>query len=216
MRPVMIVFAKAPVPGRVKTRLRLAPEAAAALHSAFVLDTLETVQTLGFDVELHNDISTSAWPGWGFPRRVQHEGDLGLKMLKALTEALVRGHPRAAIVGSDSPDLPPEYLTRLMAPGTDVALGPTEDGGYYAIAASRVGERMFSAVRWSTAHALDDTVEACRRAGLSTRLGDRWYDVDDAEALERLARSPRLGQRSRAALESLAAVRFGPTAVKPA
>ncbi len=193
MRPVIMVFAKAPVPGRVKTRLvqPLTPDQAAALHDALVRDTVQRLQALTeFDVELHTDIPAPVWLDLTVRKRLQHEGDLGLKMLKALTSALDRGHPRAMIVGSDSPGLPPAFIRELLSSSADIAIGPAEDGGYYAIAATRVHPRMFDAVRWSTSEALAGTLTACEACGLTTALGPAWFDVDTPDDLERLRELP--------------------------
>ena len=78
MRPVIMLFAKAPLAGRVKTRLTppLPPELAARLHDAFVLDTLESLHSLdkSADVELHTDIPTDAWAGIAVPPNRIAEG----------------------------------------------------------------------------------------------------------------------------------------------
>ena len=208
MRPVIMLFAKAPVPGRVKTRLvpPLTPAVAASLHAAFVRDTLESLETLTaiVDVELHTDIVTDAWRDIVVPRQLQHEGDLGLKMLKALAGALDRGHSPAFVLGSDSPSLPPAHLHTLMRLNADISLGPTEDGGYYAIGATRVHPDLFAGVRWSTPHTLNDTVHACAECGLTTELGAAWFDVDDPPDLERLRNSPRIPRNTAAALDDIA------------
>jgi rSAM/selenodomain-associated transferase 1 len=207
MRPVIIVFAKAPVPGRVKTRLipPLTTQMAVSLHSAFVRDTLESLVSVTerADIELHTDIETDAWPDIRVPRRVQYEGNLGLKMLKALSWALHRGHPRALILGSDSPNLPLSHLEALLDLDTHIALGPAEDGGYFAIAATRVDDEMFNGVRWSTAHALQDTVRACAECGLMVGLGPAWFDVDDASGLHRLAASSKIPRHTARMLETI-------------
>jgi rSAM/selenodomain-associated transferase 1 len=190
MRPVIIVFAKAPTPGRVKTRLipPLDAEGAAALHSAFVLDTIESLQSLTpiADLELHTDTETAAWEGVPVPRRVQHEGYLGLKMLKALGAALERGHPRAFIFGSDSPNLPIGHVRALLDLDADLVFGPADDGGYYAIGARRVRPEIFAGVRWSTPYALGDTIRSAEACGLTTVNGPGWFDIDDASGLDRL------------------------------
>ena len=206
MRPVIVLFAKAPLAGRVKTRLSppLPPELAARLHDAFVRDTLESLHSLdnSADVELHTDIPTDAWGDIAVPRKVQHEGDLGLKMLQALDDALKTGRERVMIVGSDSPTLPVSHLELLLRAQDDVALGPTLDGGFYAIACTRVHPRMFDGVRWSAADTLDRTVRAIRACGLTVTQGAAWYDVDTPEDLERLASDPRLSPRTAAVLEA--------------
>jgi rSAM/selenodomain-associated transferase 1 len=206
MRPVIVLFAKAPLAGRVKTRLSppLTAALAARLHDAFVRDTLESLHSLDnfADLELHTDTPTDAWADSEVPRKLQHEGDLGLKMLQALDEALKSGRERAMIVGSDSPTLPPDHLNSLLRAPEDVALGPTLDGGFYAIACTRVHSRMFDGVVWSAPDTLDRTVRAVHACGMSVAQGAAWYDVDTREDLERLASDPRLSPRTAAVLEA--------------
>jgi len=196
MPPAIILFAKAPVAGRVKTRLepRLGRAGTVKLHDAFVRDAIAMLLSLagGAAIELHTDIETDAWLEAPVTRKLQCAGDLGLKMFHALDAALAEGRPRACIVGSDAPTLPEAYLQELLAGNSDVALGPAEDGGYYAIACRRVHPKMFSGVEWSTAHTLQQTVEAAKRCGLTVELGRSWYDVDKYADVERLLRSPDL------------------------
>ena len=210
MRPVILVFAKAPIPGRVKTRLHtdLTPEQAARLHKAFVFDTLESLNQLSAraDIELHSDVPTDEWP---LSYRLQAAGDLGERMLFACAEALAAGRPRVMIVGADSPTLPVAHLQRLFAAEQDVALGPTEDGGYYAIACRRVDPAMFAGVAWSTAETLAQTVAACHRAGLTTALGEPWWDVDSGEDLARLRQEKSLPPHTRAIMEHVARLKTG-------
>lgn len=207
MRPVIIVFAKAPLPGRVKTRLipPLTPDDAVELHLAFVRDTLESLVSLTgqADIELHTDIETDAWNDMQVPRRIQYEGDLGLKMLKALSSALDRGHPQAMILGSDSPSLPVSHVQAILDLDSDIALGPADDGGYYAIAARRTTGELFSGVRWSTPNALQDTMWSCLAAGLSCQLGPAWFDVDDEAGLWHLRASLLVPRHTALALETI-------------
>lgn len=186
MPAVIIVFAKAPAAGAVKTRLRgaVTAEQAADLHRAFAADTLEKAAHLGADVELHTDVPTSAWPKVD---RLQCPGDLGARMLHALTEALGRGYSQAMILGSDSPTLPAAHLRTLLESQADVALGPCEDGGYYAIACRRVHPKMFDGVAWGRPRALEQTVASAKRNGLRVETGATWYDVDEPADLQRLA-----------------------------
>lgn len=186
VHPLVIVFAKAPIPGRVKTRLQSALTAneAARLHEQFVAQTLEIVK--GFPrVELHSDVETDAWPEFTGARRLQGAGDLGARLIQALGDKTA---PVVMVVGSDAPTLPVEYLQELLASHRDVALGPAEDGGYYAIAARKTHPDMFANVRWSTEYALRDTVAACESAGLTVGLGRTWWDVDEPADLARLQR----------------------------
>ncbi len=201
MQPVIIVFAKAPVAGEVKTRLQLPPAQAAALHVAFVNDTLAMLRTIpNVDVELHTDIATDAWAAAKVPSRLQCEGNLGLRMFNALHAALTAGHPQAMIVGSDAPDLPTSHIQTLLDSTERVAIGPCDDGGYYAIACRRVKPEMFDDVTWSEADAFEETVQAATRCGLPVEVGPRWHDVDTPEDLQRLRNSPALPPYTRAVL----------------
>ena len=205
MPSVIIVFAKAPLPGRVKTRLvpALTPEQAAALHTAFVSDTLENAAACG-EVELHTDVpADAAWVDCGLPRALQSAGGLGVRMFHALSCALGRGCTQAMIVGSDSPTLPAGHIRFLLESPADVALGPSEDGGYYAIACRRLSPKMFDGVEWSGPCALARTVAAAERCGLSVAIGKPWYDVDEPRDLDRLAAEERLPRHTAAALERL-------------
>ena len=96
------------------------------------------------------------------------------------------------VLGSDSPTLPRGHIQRLLDSKADVALGPCEDGGYYAIACRRVRPEMFTGVEWSTSHVLEQTERAVRASGLSVERGDLWYDVDGPEDLARLMKDPAL------------------------
>ena len=197
MRPAIILFARAPVAGQVKTRLEATLGAAATLelYSAFVLDMLDKLLILSplADIELHTDTPTDAWRRTLVTPGEQAPGDLGLKMLHALSAALELGREQVCIVGSDAPTLPVSHLRALLESPADVALGPCEDVGYYAIACRRTHPRMFDGVAWSSAETLAQTEEAARRYGLSVERGPGWYDVDRPEDLLRLEREQGLG-----------------------
>jgi rSAM/selenodomain-associated transferase 1 len=191
MPPVrLILFAKAPVAGRVKTRLQplLSADEAAALHTAFVRDTCELL--LGVpdaSVELCLDDDTEVWSELPVRRSKQGDGDLGERMERALLRVLREGVPQVLIVGADSPGLPLAHLTRLLQSPADAAIGPAEDGGYYAIHFRRAIAGMLRNIRWSTPHARQDTVAALERLGFQVDIGVPWFDVDEPKDLVRLA-----------------------------
>jgi uncharacterized protein len=205
VRPVIIVFAKAPVAGTVKTRLfpLLTAEQAAALHEAFVWDTIETLQQLSdVDVELHTDRACDTWDVAGVAHGVQIEGPLQLKLFHALQQSLAVSQ-QIFILGSDAPDLPASHIEHLMSLEADVVLGPTEDGGYWGIGAQRIDPQMFDGVEWSSGREREQTVEACRRCGLSVALGLMWSDVDRPEDLEALIGNPVLPRHTAQVIESI-------------
>ncbi|MBL8293659.1 MAG: TIGR04282 family arsenosugar biosynthesis glycosyltransferase [Bryobacterales bacterium] len=185
---MIAVFAKAPRIGQVKTRLAAAvgDECAAGLHRAFVADVLATALTLGEPVELHTDRPTEEWTEFGVTRRLQVAGDLGTRMLHVLRTAAP-----AMIIGSDIPSVPASHLRQLLNAAADLALGPTRDGGYWAIRARRApGETLFRDVAWSSGREFSQTVTNAREDGLKVEIGPEWFDVDTVEDLRRLLTGP--------------------------
>ncbi len=190
MPPVILLFAKAPLPGRVKTRLQpvLSSEQCSELYSSFVGDVLESLKgfTLLAEIELHLDQQTSAWPEFTFPRKLQTGDNLGNKMWNAAHNAFEQGHTQVIILGSDSPTLPPNYLKALLASDADISFGPSTDGGYYAVQFRKLPQHLFDGVEWSTGQTLNQSIKAAESLGLSVELGPTWYDIDSPADLVRL------------------------------
>ena len=188
MKPLIAVFAKAPIPGRVKTRLvpPLTSEVAALLHERLVADVWSRLNALSdADCELHTDQHTSAWPEIS-PKSLQCDGDLGQRMTHAIEHGFTAGRPSVAIVGGDIPEFPVAALSAMLSSTSDVSFGPARDGGYYALVCRRSAPGMLAGVRWSTAHALADSIASCIRAGLNISIGQPWHDVDSEEDLHLL------------------------------
>ena len=153
MLSAIAVFAKAPVPGRVKTRLAatLGADEAARLHeamvSALLLRLVESSIRLSFDVELHTDTLTDTWSGFAVTRRLQINGDLGARMLHALREGLDAGRPRMLILGGDVPTVPISHLKALLGAEEDVVLGPAFKNKYKLFnSVNKIGLTMFNFV----------------------------------------------------------------------
>lgn len=200
----VIIFARAPHPGAVKTRLipLLGAEGAAALHARLVKRTLETARAAAFRrIELHGtpDIDDPFFRlcagHFAATLVAQTGGDLGARMHAAF-ESVLATHPRALLLGSDCPALTARYLRqadRALREGTDAVFVPCEDGGYALIGLRRAEARLFDGIAWGGEHVMADT-----RARL-TGLGWRWreletlWDVDRPEDYERLLASQLLG-----------------------
>lgn len=190
------VFAKAPIPGEVKTRLipALGEQGAAALQGALVTRAIETAVEAGIGpVELWcspqagHPFFAECSRRFGVPLIAQGEGDLGARMQRAFA-AMLSQVARALLVGSDGPPMTPDYLRAAeaaLAEGQDAVLGPAEDGGYVLIGLRRVGAAFFEHIRWSEPDVL--AVTRSRIACLGWRhleLPTLW-DVDRPEDLKR-------------------------------
>ena len=200
LRPLLILFAKAPIAGRVKTRLcpPLTPAEAAELHSALVIDMGTMLSTLApmADAELSTDVATQAWTTLTLPRTLQVEGDLGARLLHALESGLAGGRETVMVLGSDAPGLPSAYVAEMLRSAADVTLGPTPDGGFFAIVCRALHRDMFAGVRWSSERALADVVQQSSACGLRVALGPAWFDVDVEADVLRLMEMPDLPQHT--------------------
>ena len=206
MRPKLIVFARAPKPGAVKTRLKtaLSADVAAELHIAMVTDLIMQLQQLrpAVDLELHTSEPTDAFSFRDVVTRVQAPGDLGERLRAAIVEALdEERRPAVLVMGSDSPTVPLAHIHELLATAADVAIGPASDGGYYAILCRQAHPEMFSGVTWSAPTTAAETANAMQECGFTVALGPEWYDIDTPADLRRLADDPNLGSATRRALQ---------------
>jgi uncharacterized protein len=185
MKIPVIVFSRAPVPGRVKTRLaaRVGAWRAAHLHTRLTRRALRTARAARLGpVELH---STSYHAAFGFCQKIflQKGSDLGERMYRAL-----RRHRRAILIGSDCPALEPRDLRRAarsLCAGYRVVLLPTEDGGYALIAAQHAARAVFEGIAWGGPQVFDETAK--RLAGVRWRRLRTLWDVDRPEDLDQMA-----------------------------
>ena len=190
------VFAKAPNPGEVKTRLipALGAEGAAALHRALVLRTLGTAVDAGVGpvqlwcaTDAEHPFFAECSRRFGVQVLSQCDGDLGVRMHHAF-EILLGASERALIVGSDIPALTPAHLRAAdaaLARGREAVLGPAQDGGYVLIGLRRVAADVFEHIGWGGADVLDTTRARLTRLGWRHEELPTLWDVDCPEDLER-------------------------------
>ncbi|MBE0682302.1 MAG: TIGR04282 family arsenosugar biosynthesis glycosyltransferase [Anaerolineales bacterium] len=193
---ILIVVAKRPAPGQTKTRLSplMTPEQASALYECFLQDTLdqmrqvdETQRLIAYLPQDEQDYFRRLAPD--FELILQNGHDLGGRLDNALTDCLSQGYEYAVIMDSDSPTLPPAFLSQAfttLSHGADVVLGPCEDGGYYLIGIKKPAPRLLREVQMSTPTVTADTIAIAKEEGLSVSLLPIWYDVDDGASLIRL------------------------------
>ncbi len=189
MSSALIVFAKAPVAGAVKTRLipALGAEGAAALAARLLAHTLAAGMAAGFDqVELcvAPDTSHPAFGAHAVAHRlvlaVQGDGDLGARMDRALTRVL-RHHRHAVLIGTDAPALDAARLRDAARAlhGADAVFVPAFDGGYALVGLRRAQPALFQGITWSTAQVMAQTRDRARAAGLSWTECSPVPDIDE-------------------------------------
>jgi rSAM/selenodomain-associated transferase 1 len=191
----LVVFARDPAAGGVKTRLAAAIGAsgATALYAAFVKDLAQRFASAPFRV-----VWAVAPPDLGFAARfwlspetceVQVDGDLGARMRAAFAAHTKSPDARCVLIGSDAPQLERSLVERAFdrLDGADLVLAPADDGGYTLIA-MREPHDVFCGVAWSTATVLVETLARARSLGLRVQLLEPGFDVDTESDLARLAK----------------------------
>ena len=185
----LVLFARGPQVGRVKTRLAAALGGAEAARLYAVL--------LGRSLALH-----AQWPGprllacadepglayfralpqaQGCVLTLQAGADLGARMADALQRALTHA-PRALLMGSDLLDVALQDLEAAagwLAADADIVLGPVADGGYWLLGVKRHHPLLLTSMSWSTPTVMDDTRRRCRSLGLAWRELPLRHDLDE-------------------------------------
>jgi uncharacterized protein len=194
----LIVFAREPVPGQVKTRLipALGAQGAARLYRHLLGIALRAgaatpcARRQLWCTGMPAAGGECAWLAatHGFTWHPQPAGDLGARMATALAEALA-ATDRAVLIGSDCPDYGPDYLNAAFAAldDHDAVLGPAADGGYVLIGLRRPAPEIFAGIHWSSPSVLEATRTALQRTGLTWAELPTRCDLDWPEDLAELA-----------------------------
>jgi rSAM/selenodomain-associated transferase 1 len=214
----LVIFAKSPRPGRVKTRLcpPLSAVDAARVQEAFLRDTVGRARALT-DVQVvcaytpSDDRVLFEQVCGDTPLVAQAGSDLGERLDAAFATLALRGARQMVAIGSDTPTVPLAYLRQAFAllddPTADVVLGPAEDGGYYLIGLRTPRSELFTDMPWSTDRVFGETCRRAEALRLQVRCLPPWYDVDAIADLERLAKelrdAPADAHETRAVLAAL-------------
>ena len=216
---IVIVAAKAPCAGSVKTRLcpPLLADDAARLAGAFLVDTWASA-TAGF-LDADAALALEGDPG-DLPVEIRGAGrilgqsgnSLGARLVHMMEAPFAEGYGAVCVIGSDAPHLPAAFLLEAfgrLERGADAVLGPSDDGGYYLIGLPRPAPMLFDNIPWSTGAVREATLARAAEAGLSASLLPPWYDVDTAHDLRRLRGDLRRGvARAPATAEMLKGLTF--------
>jgi rSAM/selenodomain-associated transferase 1 len=200
VRKALLIFARQPMPGKVKTRLSppLSAGDAAELYRCMLEDVLdktapmrEVERLLFYDPEDGADaFFRETCPD--LQRFPQQGAGLGERLVHAFDRVFALGYGAAAAIGTDSPDLPSvrvgEAFSCLEEGMADVVFGPASDGGYYLVAMRKSHHGLFREIPWSTAQVLEKSERNALAAGLATVRLEAWHDLDTAADLRRLMR----------------------------
>jgi len=199
----LIIFARAPEPGQVKTRLvpALGRQGAADLYRRMaqsIINSMLDAQLCDVAIECLPDSRHGFFMDLLNTRCVelnrQTGNDLGERMAGALQTALHQ-YQHAIIIGTDAPCLQPAYIQVAMeklVSGIDVVIGPAEDGGYVLIGMSQLQPELFTDIDWGTDQVLRQTLDKTEQLGLSVHLLPALWDVDVPDDLHRIEQDPKL------------------------
>ncbi|MBD3246232.1 MAG: DUF2064 domain-containing protein [Candidatus Omnitrophica bacterium] len=187
----VIVFARRPVPGKVKTRLAagIGVRSAAEIYRRIAEYVCAQVRTVGntrrylFSASREDLGAMRRWVGNKFFFAVQSGNDLGERMEDAARIVFAHGVKKVLIVGTDTPGLSVSLFQdafRLLEE-FDTVLGPSEDGGYYLLGMKTFSPQLFARINWSTSEVLAQTLRQARACGFSTAMLPRLRDIDRKE-----------------------------------
>jgi uncharacterized protein len=198
---VLVIMAKAPRPGAVKTRLApsLSPAALTAFYCCLLDDTLALARSMD-DVEVaimcpDTDVNELRQLAGSEASVVVQKGEGLAAGLISVFAHFAEGHRRRVIAfNSDSPHLPRTVLEDAfeMLAAHDVVVGPTHDGGYYLVGAKASHPTLFARDGMGTSSALERLLSRVRALELSVGFADPFYDIDVADDFTRLAEELRL------------------------
>lgn len=188
----LIIFARDPVPGEVKTRLarHIGNQAAADLYAAMLQDVVQTASNLPKITPIifwANSAVTQSMERLGerFISSLQNGNSLGERMAHAFDKVFSKDFKTCCIIGSDAPDIPQKYILQAFAllesNSVDVVFGPAADGGYYLVGMNRTYRQLFEDIPWSCQDTLEKSCAKAATLGISYALLPEWHDMDTLE-----------------------------------
>ena len=192
-----MIFAKAPVAGKVKTRLipALSPEQAAKLQEQFTVNTLQkATQTSLVSVELwcapdtNHNFFKECEQQFTISLHTQSGIDLGKRIENAFLDTL-EDADWAIIIGTDCPELTTkdlEVVMQALEDGNEVVIQPAHDGGYVLIGLNKSTPELFANIDWGTSRVFEQTRERLNDLGQQCMVLDARQDIDRPEDLKYL------------------------------
>lgn len=186
MKPALIIFARRPVEGKVKTRLAKTIGSSEALsvyrqllnYTHSVLLTVDADRFVYYSDEIDEK---DHWLNRHYFKRLQAEGDLGDKMKQAFDELFQMGYQKVIILGTDCPELESQHIQNAIIEldEKDVVIGPAKDGGYYLLGKKKMIANLFGNKLWSTDQVFNQTLSDLERLNISYSLLSTLTDIDE-------------------------------------
>ena len=189
-KEALIIFAKNPEVGKVKTRLAatIGNEAALTIYNHLIAHTISITTDLPIDkyVFYLNEITQNdTWDDNIFLKQLQNGNNLGERMKNAFRTVFENGYKSVVIIGTDCPGLDGDRIMDAFANLDlyDVIIGPSEDGGYYLLGSKCLYSALFENIAWSTSTVLKDTEDKCAELKLNYYMLPLLHDIDEEKDL---------------------------------
>lgn len=196
MKRYLIVFAKEPEIGKVKTRLstHLSKTDCIKLYKAFLKYTIELARNIKCNQRIVAYDSGDRSPDYlkkiatDFKFCKQEGKNLGERMYNAFVYAKDKKAEKTIIIGSDSPNLPSGIIKNAFQKldRYDLVLGPAYDGGYYLIGLKEPYKKIFEGIKWSSNTVFARTLKKAKKLKKKIAVLDFWYDIDMPKDLQYL------------------------------
>jgi hypothetical protein len=181
----LIIFAKNPLLGKVKTRLAssVGEEKALEIYRILLRKTRDVSKQVDIDrVVYYSDFINceDLWDSEFFQKRKQRGKSLGERMLHAFEDQFDEGHSKCIVIGTDCFELEPEIIEEALdsLDRYDAVIGPANDGGYYLLGMKKTYRSFFENKPWSTDEVFEQTIEDFQEAGIQYCVLTKLVDVD--------------------------------------
>ena len=193
MKKAVLIFAKNPVAGKVKTRIAatMGDKIALSVYQQLLNHTFNITSYLPVDkIVFYSDYveENDLWSSGAYDKKVQNGEDLGRRMENAFADAFVEGNEEVIIIGTDCAELSAEIIMKGFAHlrKYDVIIGPATDGGYYLLGMNKLHPGLFRDIDWSTDKVLEQTISVCRQNKIDFHLLPELSDIDNEADLRKM------------------------------
>jgi rSAM/selenodomain-associated transferase 1 len=191
MKKALLIFAKNPTYGHVKTRLAatIGNDLALAVYQHLLRHTASITNDLPVEkIVFYSNVieEQDIWNNEVYKKQVQAGNNLGERMQNAFAYAFQEGNKEALIIGTDCLEITSAIITNAFAGlrNNDVVVGPASDGGYYLLAMKQMHYQLFHNIKWSSNEVLKQTLDICKNESLLVYQLQELSDIDNENDLD--------------------------------